>query len=134
MVVGYPTAAGGVPDPAIVEALDLCGLSLFAERLDESGNWALYLSPGEQQRIAFARAFVQQPEWLFLDEATSALDEDTEARLYALLRERLPRTTVISIGHRPTLGPCHTRRLVIEPGSGGRAARLAEAAVQPAGA
>ena len=56
----------------------MCGLSHFFERLDESANWALLLSPGEQQRLAFARALLQRPDWLFLDEATAALDEASE--------------------------------------------------------
>jgi len=132
-VVSYPTPAAGVEDRVIVEALEACGLAQLAERIEEPGNWALHLSPGEQQRIAFARALVQQPDWLFLDEATSAVDEATEARLYALIRERLPGTTVISIGHRPTLAPFHTRRLVISPAVDGGAARLAEAEAQPVG-
>jgi ABC-type uncharacterized transport system fused permease/ATPase subunit len=56
-----------------------------------------------QQRLAFARALVQKPEWIFLDEATSAVDELTEAGLYRLLAERFPGTTVFSVGHRETL-------------------------------
>jgi putative ATP-binding cassette transporter len=131
-VVSYPTPVGGIGDVAIIEALDLCGLPQLGTRLDEHGNWALHLSPGEQQRIAFARALVQRPDWLFLDEATSAVDEATEARLYALVRDRLPGTTVISIGHRPTLAPFHGRRLVIAPSDNGGAARLAEPEAQPA--
>jgi vitamin B12/bleomycin/antimicrobial peptide transport system ATP-binding/permease protein len=127
-VVSYPTAVGGVPEAVIVEALEACGLPELAARLDERENWTLRLSPGEQQRIAFARALVQQPEWLFLDEATSAVDEATEARLYTLMRARLPGTTVVSIGHRPTLGPFHARRLVIAPADNGGAARVSEAA------
>ena len=91
------------------------GLPELAGRLDESGHWALQLSPGEQQRIAFARALVQKPDWLFLDEATSAVDEATEARLYRLVRERLAGTTVFSVGHRATLRPFHARRLVLQP-------------------
>src|SRR5437868_5492553 len=82
-----PPAA--ILDSTLREALEAVGLPKLGERLDESANWALQLSPGEQQRIAFARAIVQQPEWLFLDEATSAVDEQTEARLYTLLKERL---------------------------------------------
>ena len=62
------------------------GLPELAARLDEAAHWAQPLSPGEQQRIAFARALVQKPDWLFLDEATSAVDEETEATLYGLLR------------------------------------------------
>jgi putative ATP-binding cassette transporter len=64
--------------------------------------------------MAFARALVQKPEWLFLDEATSAVDEATEARLYRLVRERLGGTTVFSIGHRPTLRLFHARRLMVQ--------------------
>jgi len=106
--------AGGVDDGTLREALEVVGLTELAVRLDETAHWALQLSPGEQQRIAFARALVQKPEWLFLDEATSAVDEATEARLYRLVRERLAETTVFSIGHRTTLHHFHTRRLVVQ--------------------
>src|SRR5262247_1538595 len=118
-VVSYPMAARGVDDAALREALLAVGLPELAARLDESAHWALRLSPGEQQRIAFARALVQKPDWLFLDEATSAVDESTESRLYALIRERLPETSLFSIGHRATLYPFHTRRFVVQlAGSG----------------
>jgi len=100
------------------EALAACGLPHLVTRLDEIGHWAQVLSPGEAQRIAFARALVQRPEWLFLDEATSALDEASEAELYRLLRARLPGTTIVSISHRSTLGPFHTRHLQITRRSG----------------
>jgi putative ATP-binding cassette transporter len=46
-----------------------------------------------------------------LDEATAALDEAAEAMLYRLLQERLPAATIISIGHRSTLGAFHRRRV-----------------------
>jgi putative ATP-binding cassette transporter len=118
-VVSYPTPAAGVDDAALREALDAVGLPELAGRLGETAHWALALSPGEQQRIAFARALVQKPEWLFLDEATSALDEETEARLYALLRERLPEATLVSVGHRSTLRAFHDRRLVVTPNGAG---------------
>jgi putative ATP-binding cassette transporter len=129
-VVSYPTPLSGVSDAALRQALDAVGLPELAGRLDEATHWALALSPGEQQRIAFARALVQKPEWLFLDEATSALDEETEARLYALLRERLPGTTVVSVGHRSTLRAFHARRLVVTPNGTG-AATVTEVAAQP---
>jgi len=132
--VSYPTPVGGIEDAVIAEALEACGLPELVARLDERENWALRLSPGEQQRIAFARALVQQPEWLFLDEATSAVDEATEARLYALVRERLRGTTVVSIGHRPTLAPFHSRRFVIAPPDNGGTARVAEATAPAAAA
>jgi putative ATP-binding cassette transporter len=124
-VVSYPMPASGVADGTLREALEAVGLAPLAGRLDESAHWALQLSPGEQQRIAFARALVQKPEWLFLDEATSAVDESTEVRLYRLVRERLPETTVFSVGHRATLRSFHARRLMVQP-TGNSAAAIVE--------
>jgi putative ATP-binding cassette transporter len=118
-VVSYPMPAGGVDDKILREALEAVGLADLAGRLDEANHWALQLSPGEQQRIAFARALVQKPDWLFLDEATSALDEATEARLYGLVRERLPAAMIFSIGHRATLSSFHARRLMVKPAESG---------------
>jgi len=114
-VVSYPNLPAAVDDAVLRETLEAVGLSEMAGRLDESAHWALRLSPGEQQRIAFARALVQKPDWLFLDEATSAVDEDGEARLYTLLRDRLPNTTLLSVGHRSSLRSFHTRQLVLTP-------------------
>ena len=67
-------------------------------------HWNRMLSLGEQQRLGIARALLQKPDFLFLDEATASLDEPAEAALYKLLAERLPEATVVSIGHRSTLG------------------------------
>jgi putative ATP-binding cassette transporter len=120
-VVSYPMSGGGVEDRTLREALEAVGLTDIAGRLDEEANWALQLSPGEQQRVAFARTLVQKPGWLFLDEATSALDETTEACLYRLVRERLPEAMVFSIGHRATLDPFHARRLMVKPTANGPA-------------
>src|SRR5207249_10474748 len=106
----YPSSAA-FGDGGLCEVVDACGLSHFFERLDESANWALLLSPGEQQRLTFARALLQRPDWLFLDEATSALDEASEGRLYCLLRERLPNAALVSVGHRSTLAAFHEHRL-----------------------
>jgi len=120
-VVSYPMPARGLDDGTLRDALEVVGLIELATRLDEAAHWGLRLSPGEQQRIAFARALVQKPQWLFLDEATSAVDEATEARLYRLVRERLAETTLFSIGHRATLYPFHTRRFVVQLAGNGPA-------------
>jgi putative ATP-binding cassette transporter len=69
------------------------------------------LSLGEQQRIAFARALLLQPAFLYLDEATSQLDEESEGQLYVLLRKRLPQAALVSIGHRSALTQLHERQL-----------------------
>ena len=118
-VVLFPE--GRADSAAIGEALSAVGLAALAGRLDEERNWAQELSPGEQQRIAFARALLQRPDWIFLDEATSALDETSEAQLYALLRGHLPDATVVSIGHRSTLAAFHARHIRLAPTSAGSA-------------
>jgi putative ATP-binding cassette transporter len=125
-VVAYPMPPGGVDDKMLREALDAVGLPQLAGRLDDTAHWARELSPGEQQRIAFARALVQRPDWLFLDEATSALDETTESRLYRLMRDRLPQAMIFSVGHRATLGGFHTRRLQVQGGGDGVPASIVE--------
>jgi len=117
-VLSYPSPADGFDDEALRQALTDCGLGRLADALDEECYWAQQLSPGEQQRLAFARMLLQRPDWLFLDEATSALDENGEARLYALLRERLPQAALISVGHRSSLLPFHEQRLVLTPARG----------------
>ena len=99
----------------IGDALRATGLEHLADRLDEERFWSPVLSPGEQQRIAVARALLLKPDWLFLDEATSALDEAMEAMLYTLLAERLPDATIISIAHKPSVVAFHDRRVTIDP-------------------
>jgi putative ATP-binding cassette transporter len=112
--LSYPAAPGTFDDEACRAALVDCGLPQLTDRLDEEQHWAQLLSPGEQQRVAFARIFLHRPDWAFLDEATSSLDDASEARLYRTLNAKLPATAVVSIGHRPTLGEFHGRRMTIE--------------------
>ena len=101
-------------DEELLYLLDLCQIGYLRDKLDLVADWSHVLSVGEQQRLAFVRAHIQEPKWLFLDEATSALDEDTEAAMYALLAERLKQTTLVSIGHRSTLNKYHELMLVID--------------------
>ena len=65
-----------------------------------------------------ARALLEQPDWLLVDEATAAMDEPTEAAIYRVLREELPSTTLVSIGHRSTLVAFHERRIDMVQGRG----------------
>ena len=115
----YPAAAAEISDDAVREALAAVGLAPLAADLARDENWAQLLSGGEQQRLAIARALVNRPDWLFMDEPTAALPEDAQAELYRLLKEKLPETTLVSIGHREELAQFHTRRLAWESFSSG---------------
>jgi putative ATP-binding cassette transporter len=106
----YPAQPGAIADGEVAGALQAVGLEKFAADLQRSENWAQLLSGGEQQRLAFARALLNKPDWLFLDEATAALPEAAQDALYRLVKERLPRTTLVSIGHRTALAAFHARR------------------------
>jgi vitamin B12/bleomycin/antimicrobial peptide transport system ATP-binding/permease protein len=113
--VSYPARLGTFEDAQIAEVLTAVGLAEWADRLHEEQHWNRMLSLGEQQRLAIARVILQEPDFLFLDEATASLDEAAEASLYRLLHERLKGMTIVSIGHRSTLGTFHRRRFEVAP-------------------
>ncbi len=97
------------------------GLSDLVTELDYADQWFQRLSLGEQQRLAFARIFLAEPDIILLDEVTSALDEESELRLYQLLGEASWHPTIISVGHRTTLRKYHDRVLNVtafQAGSG----------------
>ncbi len=105
----YPQKSKNFKDAALYDVLDACGLPHLQGRLDDYGFWMQILSGGETQRLAFARLLLWKPAWVFLDEATSALDSKMEARMYKLVKERLPDATLLSVGHKPTLDAFHTQ-------------------------
>jgi vitamin B12/bleomycin/antimicrobial peptide transport system ATP-binding/permease protein len=111
--VEYPAREGTFTDGQIGDALQAVGLPRLASQPDEHGHWNRTLSLGEQQRLGLARALLHAPQYLFLDEATASLDEPSEAALYRLLGERLPATTIVSIGHRSTLDAFHARNVAL---------------------
>jgi putative ATP-binding cassette transporter len=118
--VSYPAALDAYADDDIRRALVDARMGFLADQLDREEIWSQRLSGGEQQRLAIARALLKQPDWLFMDESTSALDEKLEAELYQMLTQRLPKTTVVSIGHRSTLAAFHARQLHMTEGAGGQ--------------
>jgi putative ATP-binding cassette transporter len=125
--VSYPAGPGTFDDDQVRAALRDVGLGELAGRLDETENWSLQLSGGEQQRLAFARALLHRPELLFLDEATAALDDAGEARIYELLRERLPDATIVNVAHRPGVEGFHRRKVAITAADESGPARLVAA-------
>jgi vitamin B12/bleomycin/antimicrobial peptide transport system ATP-binding/permease protein len=113
----YPAAADAFGQGRIGDVLTAVGLPALVSRLDEEAHWNRMLSLGEQQRLGLARALLHAPQYLFLDEATASLDEPSEAELYRLLQQRLPETTIVSIGHRSTLDAFHRRHVVLARGN-----------------
>jgi putative ATP-binding cassette transporter len=109
----YPAEASAFSSDQVRDVLVSVGLPQLASRLEEEGHWNRMLSLGEQQRLGLARALLHAPQYLFLDEATASLDEASEAALYRLLQEKLPATTIVSIGHRSTLEAFHQRKVVL---------------------
>ncbi len=110
-VVSYPAKEGTIDDNTLKRTLLKVALPHLVERLDEVLDWAKVLSPGEQQRIAFARILLTRPKVVFLDESTSALDEGLEFLLYQLVRTELPDTILVSVSHRSTVEQHHTHEL-----------------------
>ncbi|BBP79344.1 ABC transporter ATP-binding protein [Pseudomonas sp. Ost2] len=114
--LSYPQAGDTYTQERYAHVLETCRLQHLIPRLDESNHWQRMLSPGEQQRLAFARALLYAPQWLFMDEATSAMDEEDEADLYEALIRQVPGIGIVSVGHRSSLNKFHTRHLRIERG------------------
>ena len=118
--LAYPAAPEQYDDATLRDAMKAAQLGHLLDKLDiEGGVWQQQLSGGEQQRLSIARALLEKPDWLFLDEATTAMDEPMEAAIYKTLREKLPKTTIVSIGHRATIAQFHERRLEMHPAGEG---------------
>ena len=64
------------------------------------GSKGVYLSGGEQQRIAIARAMLKNAPVLILDEATAFADPDNEAKVQAAFAQLAKGKTVLMIAHR----------------------------------
>jgi putative ATP-binding cassette transporter len=128
-VVCYPNSPDGITDAELHDVLTKVALAPLIERLDEEQDWAKVLSPGEQQRVAFARILLTKPQAVFLDESTSALDEGLEFALYQLLRSELPECVVVSVSHRHTVEQHHEQQLQL---LGGGQWRLGPVGPEPA--
>ncbi|CAE1149467.1 ABC transporter ATP-binding protein/permease [Serratia sp. JUb9] len=105
--LSYPHPAHTYHDEQLLDVLEVCHLQPLQRWLDTVNNWSQRLSPGEQQRLAFARALLTRPDILFLDEATSALDDETEQLMYERLVTTLPDVTLVSVAHRNSVAKYH---------------------------
>lgn len=109
----YPNSRQEIP-VKLITLLQSLSLNQLIERLEEVEEWSRVLSLGEQQKIAFIRTVLAEPDVVFLDEATSAMDEESEAACYEMLKTHLPKATIISIGHRSTVKKYHDKILIVK--------------------
>ena len=111
----YPHTDSHISDEQLARVLEEVNLGNLIEKvggLDVELSWSDILSLGEQQRLAFARLLLTNPNYAILDEATSALDVQNEKRLYQMLQQS--DTTVVSVGHRPSLLQYHQQVLQLK--------------------
>lgn len=77
----------------IDDTIRLMGLS------DHADNAISELSGGQLQRALIGRAIISRPEVLVMDEPLSYLDKDYEHKLYHIIEELAPTTTIILVSH-----------------------------------
>ncbi len=91
-----------VDDTVILNACELCGLGDFIKRVTieyKVGNDGNRLSVGEKQKIALARAIVQNRPIILLDEATSNIDKSSINQINKLLNTCFSNKTVVVVTH-----------------------------------
>ena len=115
-VLAYPHAESAFERDAMVQALEQAELGVYAGQLADVEAWSRRLSPGEQQRVQFARLFLHRPRWIVLDESTSALDEAMQSLLLERLRAALPEAGVLHVSHRSELLELHDGVLHVHDG------------------
>lgn len=116
-LMAYPHTTDRYRDEQYISLLNALGLERLVADLHTYRPWSRILSPGEQQRIAAARAILSQPDFLFIDEGTSALDAPSEAKVYQTIVEQLPKAALISVAHRESVASFHQQLLRIEHGT-----------------
>jgi lipoprotein-releasing system ATP-binding protein len=92
--------------------LDLLGLK------NRAGHKPSELSGGEQQRVAVARALINDPKVIFADEPSGNLDSENAQNLHQLfskLRDELKQTIVV-VTHNETLANMADRKLIMKDG------------------
>ena len=114
-------AKGGATEDEVLKALKDAASMDIIENLPEGihtliGAKGVYLSGGEKQRIAIARAMLKDAKIVVMDEASAAIDADNEYKLQASFKKLMEGKTVIMIAHRLTSVRNVDEILVMEKG------------------
>lgn len=112
--IAYPRADDEVTEEAILAALNEVGLSHLSARLDETADWGVLLSGGEQQRIGIARALIRKPAVLLFDEPVAALADASGRDLYRMLLDKLHDAIVMTIDRREVLRDFHSGLVALD--------------------
>lgn len=105
----------------VLNAMKLAGCDSIIEKFEERentliGSKGVYLSGGEKQRIAIARAILKNSKIIIFDEASASIDADSEYELQKAFSNLMKNKTVIMIAHRLTTIKNVDEILVLENG------------------
>ncbi|KAF9192422.1 ATP-binding cassette sub- D member 4 [Haplosporangium sp. Z 767] len=121
LVYPHKKTALSVSDADVVKVLKLARLEHIADMIEDFDmtytlDWSKMLSPGEQQKMAFARLFYARPLFGVLDEATSSMDAESESEMFKQCR--LLNITCITVCHHSSLEQYHQEKIALD-GRGG---------------
>ncbi|KAF9141048.1 ATP-binding cassette sub- D member 4 [Mortierella sp. GBA39] len=121
LVYPHKEMASSVTDADILRVLKLVRLEHLVETVEDFDqvytlDWNKMLSPGEQQKLAFARLFYVKPIFAVLDEATCSMDIISEKEMFRQCR--LLNITCITVCHQASLEKYHQQRIALD-GHGG---------------
>lgn len=110
-----------IDDEKIIEAATVSGVMDFINKHPKGfdmpvGERGAFLSGGQRQSIAIARAILQDYPIVLLDEPTSAMDSSTEAKFIKSIKEYLKDKTMILVTHKTSLLSLADRVIVMEDG------------------
>jgi putative ATP-binding cassette transporter len=112
-VLSYPQPAEHFTQAAMHHALECAGIAWLAPRLGDTDSWDRVLPLRAQQRLGFARLFLQQPAWVFIEEATDAFDPKGEEGMMDMLYRELPNATLLTISFHTGLERHYQRKLLL---------------------
>jgi putative ATP-binding cassette transporter len=111
--LAYPVSADVYDNAAMRRALECAGIEWLIPRLHDKDMWDRVLTARAQQRLSFARVFLQRPDWVIIQAATDDFDEDSEDSLMQVLQKELPSASVVTLSKHTSLEKHHQRKIVL---------------------